>query len=333
MLKKVISLSLCILMIATTALTFCSCKGEDSKEYPVTVANVTIEKEPMNIVVLSDCLADIISYMGYDVKMVGRSTETDQEFLSVVPIVGTASDPNVNAIVSSETDLIIADSSLSENSKKSLAATSIPVLTLEKANSFEELKALYTNLGTALGGAISGKKQGIDSYDELIKTISDFKDAIPQEAVRSACYLYLNENGELCTLIKGTIEYELFSYNGAINVFNSQETPQVDLELLKISTPTFIFYDDQAVLDYLNNDINLSNMGALKNDKTYQVKKTDFYRQGTTYEELIYRMIEFMFITSEATQDEATPDDVTTTEALGEAESETSTDVIAVFSD
>lgn len=329
MFKRVISLLLCILMIATMGLSLCSCKGEDSKEYPVTVANVTIEKEPLNIVVLSDCLADVISYMGYDIKMVGRNIETDQEFLSVVPIVGTATEPNVDSIVSSETDLVIADSSLSENSKSALATANIPVLTLSKANSFEELKTLYVNLGTALGGNVTGRQAGLDSYDELLKTISDFKDAIPQETVKSACYLYLNENGELCTLTKGTIEHELFSYNGAINVFKSQETPQVDLELLKISTPSFIFYDDPAVLDYLGNDSNLANMGALKNGKTFQVNQNEFNRQGTTYEELIYRMIEFMFITSVATPDEATPDDATT---VTEAETtEPTTETIVGF--
>ncbi len=331
MLKRVISLSLCILMITATVLTLCSCKGEESKEYPVTVANVTIEEEPLNIVVLSDCLADIVSYMGYDVKMVGRSIETDQEFLSVVPLVGTANEPNTDSIITYNADLVITETPLSETAKRDLSDAKIPVLTLKRANSFEELKTLYTNLGTALGGAVSGKKQGTDSYNELIKTISDFKDAIPKNLVKSCCYLYLNENNELSTLTKGTMEYDIFSYNGAINVLGSQETPDVDLELLKISTPSFIFYDDPAVLDFLKNDAELSNMGAVKNDKTYQVKKTDFYRHGTTCEELVYRMIEFMFITSEATPDEATPDDMTTTETTAETTEENTQETIVGF--
>lgn len=331
MFKRVFSLLLCILMIATMGLSLCSCKGEESDEYPVTVAGITIEKEPQNIVVLSDCLADIVSYIGYDIKMVGRNMETDQEFLSVVPIVGTAADPNVDTIVSAETNLVIADDTLSANFKNALTNAGIPVLSLSKANSLDELKALYTNLGTALGGSVTGRQQGLNSYDELIKTISDFKDAIPKDVVKSACYLYLNENGELCTLTKGTIEYDLFSYNGAINVFASQETPVVDLELLKISTPSFIFYDNETVLDYLNNDAELSTMGALKNNKTFELKKTDFNRQGTTYEDMIYHMIEFMFITSEATPDEATPQEAsvsyTDTQTATEAETQDDTSV------
>ncbi len=321
MTKKVISILLCILMIAVTTFSLCSCKGENSDEYPVTVAGVTIDKEPLNIVVLSDCMADIVSYMGYDIKMVGKSIEADQEFLSVVPLVGTASDPNVDAIISAQTNLVISDGSLSDSAKQALSEAEISVLSFSRANSFEELKALYVNLGTALGGNVTGKKQGSDSYDALLKSIDDFKGAVSKDIVKTACYLYLNKNGELCTLTKGSIEHELFSYCGAVNVFSNQETPVVDLDQLKISTPSFIFYDNEAVLEYLNNDPELSTMGALSNGKTYQVKKTDFDRQGTTYEELIYRMIEFMFITSEATADEATPDDasalITTEETVG----------------
>lgn len=326
MCKRMISILLCILMIFGTTLCLCSCKDEKSDEYPVTVANLIIENEPLNIVVLSDCLADIISYMGYDVKMVGRSVETDQEFLSIVPTVGTATDPDVDAIVANEADLVIAENTLSESAKTALETNKIPVLTLSKANSFEELEALYVNLGTALGGNVTGRKQGQDSYASLTKTLGDFKDAIPNDAVKTACYLYFNENNELCTLTKNTIEYELFTYNGAINVFASQETPLVDLELLKMSTPSFIFYDNEAVLSYLKNDAELSTMGALSNNKTYQVALKDFSRQGTTYEETAYRMLEFMFITSKATPDQATPEEATTatqSETLASSENET----------
>lgn len=326
MYKRIISILLCILITGSMTLCLCSCKDEKSDEYPVTVANVTIESEPENITVLSDCLADIISYMGYDVKMVGRSIETTQEFLAVVPTVGSATNPDVNAIIANETDLVIAESTLPDSAKTALTEANIPVLILSKAKSFAELEALYVNLGTALGGNVTGKKQGQDSYSSLTKTLGDFKSAVPNDVVKTACYLYFNENNELCTLTKGTIEYDWFSYNGAINVFSSQETPLVDLELLKISTPTFIFYDDPAVLDYLKNDAELSTMGALNNDKSYQVKLTDFGRQGTTYEETAYRMLEFMFITSEATPDEATPEEATVaiaSETQANAETET----------
>ncbi|MBQ6625801.1 MAG: ABC transporter substrate-binding protein [Ruminococcus sp.] len=315
MFKKIVSLILCICLVAVMALSLTACKGDKSNEYPVTIGDVTIQDEPLNIVVLSDCFADIVSYIGYDVKMVGRSVEIDQEFLSVVPLVGTASAPNTEAIISSETDLVITEQALPENVTATLTDAGVQVLTLKKPTSFEELSSLYVNLGTVLGGNVTGKEKGKNAYDELTGTMSDFKNAIPSNVVKTACYLYFNENYELCTLTSGSIEHEFFSYCGAINVFDDQETELVDLELLKISTPTYIFYDDEAVLTYLSNDSELANMSALSNGNTMQVKKTQFSRMGTTYEELIYKMIEFMFI-EEATADEATPDSIDETVQL-----------------
>lgn len=314
MFKKIVSLLLCVVITATMCVALCSCKDDKGSEYPVTIGEVTIKEEPLNIVVLSDCMADVISYMGYDIKMVGKSVECDQQFISVVPMVGTAVEPNVESIISYETDLVIAEDTLSETAKASLAEAKIPVITLSKASSFENLKSLYSTLGTALGGNVTGKKQGEDAYNELMQTITDYESAVPSNVVKTACYLYLDEQGALCTLTQGTIEYEFFSHCGAINVLMSQQTPQVDIENLKISTPSYIFYDDQAVLDYLNNDPDLANMGALSKNNTYQIKKSDFYRQGVTYEDLIYHVVDFMFGEHKDTPDEATPEQATTTE-------------------
>ncbi len=319
MLKKTVSLILCICILSTMMLTLCSCKNNKSDEYPVTVAGVTIEEEPLNIVVLSDCLADIISYIGYDVKMVGRSIECDQEFLSVVPLVGTAAAPNVDSIINYETDLVITEGNLSDSVKQQFADNDITLLTLKKPTNFDELKALYADLGTALGGNTTGKEKGNKAHAELFDTLDTYNNAIPTSVVKSACYLYLDEAGTLCTLTKGTLEFDMFSYNGAINVFESQETPQVDLEQLKFATPTCIFYDSEEVLTYLKNDAELYDMAALTNEETFLLKKSDFARMGTTFEENTYRMIEFMFI-EEATPDEATPDDA---ETVAETISET----------
>ena len=306
MLKKILSLILAICMLATMTLCLCSCKDSSNGEYPVTVGDITIEEEPLNIVVLSDCFADIISYMGYDVKMVGRSIECDQEFLSVVPLVGTAASPDIDSIVSYETDLVIADDSISDASKQQLSDNSIQVLTLKKPTSFEETHTIYNNLGTALGGREKGKTKGQSAYDELINTLNTYENAIPTSTVKSACYLYLDETGTLCTLTKGSLEYEMFDYCGAINVFPDQENPQVDLSQLKFATPSCIFYDNDAVLTFLKNNAELSDMAALTQNETFMVKKSDFNRLGVTFEENIYRMIEFMFI------EESTPDEATT---------------------
>lgn len=307
--KKILSVLMCICIIASMAAIMSGCNDEKNGEYPVTIGTLTIKEEPQNIVVLSDCMADIISYIGYDVKMVGRDLETDQDFLKVVPIVGTADNPNIDTIVNAQTDVVIADERLNDAAKAKLIELDIPVITCSRASSFEELERLYTTLGTFLGGNITGKAKGKAAFDELKSTLKSFKDTVPGGILKTACYLYLDENDNLCTIKKGTIEAELFAYCGAVNIFPEQETEQIDTEHLRVNTPTFIFYDDEAVADILKNSPELSVMTAVRTDNMYQIKKTDFDRQGTTYEDMIYHMIGIMFMQSDATPDEATPDE------------------------
>lgn len=329
MFKKIISLILCIGILSSMTLLLCSCKDDKNDEYPVTVGNVTIEDEPTNIVVLSDSLADLISYTGYDVKMVGRSIECDQEFLSVVPLVGTETDPNVESIVSYETDLVIAEDTLSDSAKQQLTDNGIKLLTLKQPTTLDELKATYVDLGTALGGKVTGKETGENSYNELVDTVKTFRSTISPKDIKSACYLYLDDTGALCTFTKDSVEQKMFSYCGAIDIFKSQETPQVDLELLKVGTPSCIFYDSEEVLTYLKNDPELCDMAALTNNETFLLKKSDFERMGVTFEENIYQMIQFMF-GKDATPDEATPQEAQPTSST-EPSTQTTAETVVGF--
>ena len=92
--KKIVSVFLASALAVSACAGLAGCSG-DNKNYPVSVADITIETEPKDIVVLSDETADIISYLGYAKKMVGRSDEVTQNFLSVAPSVGSAANPDV----------------------------------------------------------------------------------------------------------------------------------------------------------------------------------------------------------------------------------------------
>ena len=103
--NKLISITLAAAVMLSTALIFSGC---GDKDYPVTVANFTIDKKPENIVILDPSTADIVSFMGYDVKMVGRSDEVDQEWMSVVPSVGAEENPDIEKIKQSGASIVFA---------------------------------------------------------------------------------------------------------------------------------------------------------------------------------------------------------------------------------
>lgn len=316
MLKRILSLVMCVTLIITMGVCLCSCKDSAADEFPVTIGNITIEEEPQNIVVLSSGLADIISYIGYDTKMVGKSTDCTHKYFERIPSMGSKTSPDTKAIIKSEADLVITDTDLSKKAANALKDAEITVVKLQNVTDINKLQTLYVNIGMILGGKVTGKAEAQKAYKELFDHLSDFKDNVPNDIITTACYLYFDEAGNLCTFTKGTLEYNTFSYCGALNAFETQETPQISIEQLKFATPTFIFYDSPEVLTHLKNQESLSNLAALTNNNTMQIKKSAFTHLGITFYDTIYSMIDFMFIPDDvATPDEAptvsTPDELT----------------------
>ena len=306
--KRAISLLLICALLLSCAMIFAGCGGEKNKDYPVTVGDITLSKEPQSIVVLNDGVADIISYIGYDVKMVGRAVTCDQSFLRVVPSVGTADNPAIDTIIQKGADLVIADSSLHGKTREKLEEAGITVITVDNATDAASMKELYLTLGSLLGGAVTGHDKAEKAYHDLFDLLAQFKTAT-SEVVKTAAYLYLDESGQLCTFTKGSLEQKIFKYNGAANVFSNQETPVVDTMELRLGSPGYIFYDDEAVLDYLRSDENLYRLHALVNNKLCELPLENFYRYGNTLETAVYEMIDFLNRQEEATPDEATVDE------------------------
>lgn len=312
--KKALSILLALLVLSSCAVLFSACSSS-SKDYPVTIGDVTVKSEPKNIVVLNDNLADIISYIGYDVKMVGKAITCDQEFLKVVPAVGSPDNPSIDTITGYETDLVIADNTLGESSRKKLEEAGITVVAFDSAKTFEELETLYSNLGAVLGGNVTGREKGEKAYKDLVSTLSSFKKAV-SGVVKTFAYLYLDENGELCTFTKDSMEDTILSYTGALNVFSNQDLPKVDHAELKMGTPTYIFYADEETLSYLEDDEALSSLAALSGNRAFMIPLKDFKRQGTTMQDTVFNISNIMFVQSET--EAATPDEVTPSETLGE---------------
>ncbi len=308
--KRISSLFLAVCLLFSFCFIFAGCSKDGSGEYPVVFDDVTINEEPKNIVVLNDCIADIISYIGYDVKMVGRSVSCDQDFLTVVPVVGASDSPSVDLIKSNGTDLVICDETLNSTAREKLKNEKINVVTLSVPNNKAELETLYENIGMILGGKNIGREKGAASFSELYDTMKSYQSSVSKKIVKADCYLFLSESGQLATFKSGSLQSEMFSYNAAVNIFSEQKADQeiaiVDKAQLKMGTPTFIFYDNDNVLQMIENDSELSNMSAVTQNRMYQIPLKNFYRYGTTFDETLYEMMTYMYIDSEATPDSET---------------------------
>ncbi len=290
--KKTAALILsCI--IGFTAICVSGCSGD--KDYPVTVGNVKFDKEPENIVVLSDNMADIISCIGYDVKMVGKSDAVNQKEFNVVPSVGRETAPDADKIISSGAEVVICDENINNAASDILKENGIKVIKMVPAETEEELSTVYKSLGTILGGENTGKNKGLSAYNNLINDMEDIKSKCYNGTIlNTVCYLY-TENGKLKIAGKDTFADLLLGYTGAVNVAVDSKSADVDENNLKISNPTYIFYSDNTVLDLINASPVLQNLGAVKTGNMKEISYADMSRHGLTSLVNLQTMVDFMY--------------------------------------
>ncbi len=275
------------------------CTGGD---YPVTVGNVKFDKEPQNIVVLSDNMADIISCIGYDVKMVGKSDSVTQKELNVVPSVGSEISPDVNKIIEYGAEVVFCDEDLNEAVKDTLEQNGIKVIKMVSAETTEELSTVYKSVGKILGGENTGAKKGGDAYDGLIAEMEEIKYKYYSGSIlNTVCYVY-SENNKLVIAGKDSFADILLSYTGAVNVAVDSESAVVDENNLKISNPTYIFYSDETALNMMKNSVLLQNLGAIKAGNIKEISYTDMSRHGLTALVNLQTMVDFMYKEKDAQQ-------------------------------
>ncbi|MDD6989458.1 peptidoglycan-binding protein [Ruminococcus sp.] len=313
--KRIVSIALAFVLALSVAVTFTGCGNDD---YPVEVANITIESEPKNIVVLDASTADIISYTGYDIKMVGRSDEVNQDWLSVVPSVGSQTSPDVDKIKTYETDIVFASENLDKTVKESLEKENIQVITMSQAKTPKSLETNYVTLGKILGGKVTGSNKGASSYDDLIsnmeKVKSSVKSQVNSDILYTVCYLYYEDNN-LKLMTSGTYGDMLLGYTGAVNAAVNIDENKVDVNTLKVANPNFIFYADDATLNAIKADAVLSKLTAVTGGKTLMVTFDEMNRQGKTALDTLQKMVDFMYPSlkkSTSTKDEASKTTATT---------------------
>lgn len=329
--KRIISVLLAAVMVCTAAVIFAGC-GDGN--YPVTVANITIDKEPEAIVVLDPSAADIISYMNYDGKIVGRSTEVDQSYLSVAPDFGAAAEPDVNSIINSGAQVVFAGDKINDDAVKQLQEKKIQVIKMSLADTPKELETNYLTIGKILGGAVTGLEKGTSSYEKLIEHMEKLKIEVSSSttsgALETACYLYVDD-GSLRVMTSGTYVDMLIGYTGAVNVAVNIIDGNVEVNTLRIANPNYIFYSDEQTLNAIQSDDVLSKLTAVTSGKALQVSEKEITRQGLTALATLEKMIGFMHpeLAKKATTDEAAAQAQTPAQTATEASTQAATQAAA----
>ncbi len=303
--KKILSFLLAAAVTLTTAAALSGCA---SAEYPVEVANITIQSEPENIVVLDANSADIIAYMGLDGKIVGRSDQVDQQGLAAAPSVGSASNPNVTKIKESKATVVFAPETLRDDTEEQLEEAGLTVIKMSFAETPKQLMTTYKTIGKVLCGQNAGEKKGEESYKKLIRDMEDIQstitvnDANPVNS-ETVCYLYY-ENNNLKIMTQDTYGEMLLEYTNCVNVAGQIKEATVDVQVLNQNKPNYIFYSDEQALNYIKSEPVLSKLPAVRGGSMLQITENEMKRQGATAVQTVKRMVDFVHKGKSSTPDE-----------------------------
>lgn len=254
--------------------------GMAAQDYPITIQNVTIDKKPEGVVVLSDNLADVILTMGYEITLKGKSAACTQEDLSLLP------DRTIDSVGDMQADgvtLVLTDTQPTEAQSAALKDAGISVLVIAPATSREDLTRLYLEVGAAMNGGKTGYAAAQRSAESTLLSVDEISRLIPASATQpTACYLYaIAGEDQLDAATGDTLAGKLLEYAGYTNNFSDSTGGAASFQSLLVGNPEYIFCDTGLKEQLLANSA-LSGLNAVKNNHVYEIPRANMTRQGRT---------------------------------------------------
>ena len=301
--KKLVSIVLAAATAVSASAVLAGCGNEN---YPVNIANYTIDKEPNNVVVLDAATADIVAYMDYGRKIVGRSNSVIQDDFKTVDNVGTEANPDVNKIKSLNTDLVLASETLNTEVTDSLNDNDVKVFKFQSPDTESAIKTNYETIGKILGGNKDGYKWGKAYYEKFIGSLEKQKREVEgvsgTGALKIICYLYLS--GEKLEKLSSGFGNILMGYTNCINISTEKTNNEDIAATVANANPNFIFYDSEATLKAIKDNPSLSKINAVKNNKTLQIPLTEMSLPGVTAIKTLTTMNSFIYAGKKSTPDQ-----------------------------
>lgn len=262
------------------------------QDYPLTVDGVVITQQPERVVVLSAFIYDILNNLDYNNVIVGISNECLADSVSDIQLVGDKKNPDIEKIKFLEPDLIFIDYPLSSDQLDSLESYEIKVVTLSKAQDFNQFGKLYTDIGSIMGGSIKGYEQAATCANGIYISIQDISNLVPDRRNQNTiCYMY----DTMGTVIPGnTLANDIMEFSGATNIARDKVNSFMDIEQIIESNPNYIFCES-GLLDEIKNSAKLSEIRAVKEDNVYEMDSEFIEAQDNKVIDALIFMVSTMY--------------------------------------
>jgi iron complex transport system substrate-binding protein len=260
--------------------------------FPVTVvddrgAAIAIPGIPQRIVAIGALYAQIVVDLGAHDRLVGiaDSPENPPETAGAASV-GPVFSPSVEIVLSLSPDLVLGASDWNGD-REALESVGVTVLSTPLLTSVADLFETIRTLGTALGALDAAERLIGSVAEEIVRIEANTLGADRPRAV----FLYPSTTVDPpYTAGSGSIENELLSRAGAINVFSDVDGfPQVSLESIIARDPEVIFTAESQV-DTVLAMTSIASVSAVRNGRVIGVRAVD--ATSTRVAELLRTMAE-----------------------------------------
>ncbi|MDD3192824.1 MAG: helical backbone metal receptor [Oscillospiraceae bacterium] len=263
-------------------------------EYPVSIGDETIAKQPVKVVSLSPALTELCFDMGYGDRLTGVSNYCDwPESVQNLPQMGTAQQPDLDSIRAEKPDVVITHTALSESDLIALQQANIPVVVLSRARLPEDLKDLYVDLGRLFEGEETGSSAGKSFYNEQMGRVESLQEKV-DAYVRgggkrlSAVYLRMLD----FTVATGdTFEGAILEAVGFENEAGAYGGWTYPADFISQYAPDVIFCNEDITIPMLEKNANYKGLQATIHDIVYSYNFTAFERQGKRMFDMLEDMV------------------------------------------
>ncbi|MBQ8825813.1 MAG: ABC transporter substrate-binding protein [Oscillospiraceae bacterium] len=176
--------------------------------YPVTIGSLVFNNAPESTASLSPAITEIICELGFSESLTGRSEYcTYPESAEKIDVLGSAANPDVEAVIRSAPQLLISQSPIAKKDITAIEAVQTRVLIIPAPSSVEELYQLYTDIYRVFTG-------DNDEETEVINAcFTKLEDSFEKNKNLLGSYVYLLSD-DLAAASDSTFAGNFFSHFG-----------------------------------------------------------------------------------------------------------------------
>ncbi len=256
-----------------TAVPFCGCTEIDEdvpapvmatavseKPYPVSAGSLVFDEAPRTVGSLSPALTEIICELGFGDKLTGRSEYcVYPESVSDTATLGSAANPDVDAIIGAAPDLLMSLSPIAKKDITAIEAAGTRVWIISPPQSTGDLYRCYEEIAAVFGGKLNCSAAAEDALEPLKKALYDARDSMES-------FVYIM-SPELAAASDSTFAGNFFSYFGknAAGKRSGEEDISMTAEEFLALDPQWLILPDSVSVYELPEET--SGLSAIKDNR------------------------------------------------------------------